>query len=164
VTTGDFLAVAPRPHYDRVVMNPPFAKDADAKHVIHAFDFLAPEGLLVAVLSNGVTFHTTPAAKAFRALLEATGGQLHYLPAHSFRASGTGVDSVVAVLPGPKRTLTAPTPAPSPPTPPVPPAHPDPRTLAKELIVEMQDALVAAEQLLESLELEPAAVRAATDN
>ena len=46
----DFLSATPRPIYDRILMNPPFGKDAHIEHVRHAYDWLAPGGELVAVL------------------------------------------------------------------------------------------------------------------
>lgn len=46
----DFLAATPCPIYDRILMNPPFGKDAHIEHVRHAYDWLAPGGKLVAVL------------------------------------------------------------------------------------------------------------------
>lgn len=101
VLVADFLATSPQPVYDRVVMNPPFARQADIAHVEHAFEALKPGGLLVAVMSQGVTFRQTSAAVAFRARLESLGGQVHPLPDGAFKESGTGVRTVVAVLPRP---------------------------------------------------------------
>jgi hypothetical protein len=49
----DFLPATPRPIYDRVVMNPPFSKDAYIDHVRAAYHWLAPGGELIAVLPNG---------------------------------------------------------------------------------------------------------------
>jgi hypothetical protein len=49
----DFLTATPRPIYDRVVMNPPFSKDAYIDHVRAAYHWLAPGGELIAVLPNG---------------------------------------------------------------------------------------------------------------
>ncbi|WP_310425377.1 class I SAM-dependent methyltransferase [Chamaesiphon sp. VAR_48_metabat_135_sub] len=49
----DFLFATPRPMYDRVLMNPPFSKDAYIDHVRAAYDWLAPGGELVAVLPSG---------------------------------------------------------------------------------------------------------------
>jgi hypothetical protein len=46
----DFLTATPRPIYDRILMNPPFGKDAHIEHVRHAYDWLLPGGELVAVL------------------------------------------------------------------------------------------------------------------
>lgn len=101
VIVGDFLTTSPQPVYGRVVMNPPFARQADIAHVDHAWKALKPGGLLVAVMSNGVTFRQTPAAVAFRSRLEELGGELHPLPEGAFKESGTGVHTVIAVLPKP---------------------------------------------------------------
>jgi predicted RNA methylase len=99
VLVEDFLATSPRPVYDRVVMNPPFAKQADITHVKHAWTALKPGGRLVAVMSAGVTFRQTSTAVAFRSRLKALGGELHPLPEGSFKESGTGVNTVIVVLP-----------------------------------------------------------------
>ncbi|MDX2996388.1 class I SAM-dependent methyltransferase [Streptomyces scabiei] len=101
VLVADFLTTSPQPVYDRVVMNPPFARQSDIVHVEHAYTALRPGGLLVAVMSVGVTFRQTAAATRFRALLDAVGGELHPLPEGAFRESGTGVNTVIAVLPKP---------------------------------------------------------------
>lgn len=97
--TADFLTVAPESVYDRVVMNPAFMKQADIKHVTHAHLFLKPGGLLVAVMAAGVTFRTDARTKAFIELLEDRGGYLEPLPENSFKASGTGASTVIAVIP-----------------------------------------------------------------
>ncbi|MFE7233979.1 methyltransferase [Streptomyces sp. NPDC057596] len=99
VLTTDFLTTSPKPAYDRVVMNPPFAKGADITHVKHAWEALKPGGQLVAVMSAGVTFRQTSSAVAFRSRLEALGGELHPLPEGAFKESGTGVNTVIAVIP-----------------------------------------------------------------
>lgn len=101
VITADFLTTDPQPVYDRVVMNPPFAREADLIHVKHAWETLKPGGRLVAVMSAGVTFRQTNRAVAFRSRLEALGGTLHPLPEGAFKESGTGVNTVIAVLPKP---------------------------------------------------------------
>ncbi|MGW2725535.1 methyltransferase [Streptomyces sp. NPDC001492] len=99
VLVRDFLATEPGTGYDRVVMNPPFARQDDIRHVLHAHRFLKPGGLLVAVMSNGVTFRDTPLTRQFRSLLEAEGGQIHPLPEGAFKETGTGVHTVIAVIP-----------------------------------------------------------------
>jgi hypothetical protein len=50
VGLGDFLKTPHEALYDRVVMNPPFTKGQDVKHVIHATGFLARGGKLFAIL------------------------------------------------------------------------------------------------------------------
>lgn len=101
VLVADFLTTSPQPVYDRVVMNPPFARQADIAHVNHAWKAVKPGGRLVAVMSAGVTFRTTAPAVTFRNQLEALGGELHPLPEGAFKESGTGVNTVIAVLPKP---------------------------------------------------------------
>ena len=49
----DFLSRLPHGSYDRVVMNPPFDLERDIDHVMHAMEFLKPDGLLVAIMSAG---------------------------------------------------------------------------------------------------------------
>lgn len=100
VRNEDFLAAEPAPVYDRVVMNPPFAKQADIKHVTHALRFLAPGGLLVAVMSAGVTFRTDARTTEFRRLVDERGGSIEDNPAGSFKESGTDVNTVTVVVPG----------------------------------------------------------------
>lgn len=94
---GDFLETAPNPVYDRVVMNPPFARQADIAHVTHALKFLKPEGLLVAVMSAGVVFRSGR-AEDFRRLITDHGGSLEKLPDGAFLESGTGVNTVIAFM------------------------------------------------------------------
>jgi methylase of polypeptide subunit release factors len=53
---GDFLQAEPRAEYDRILMNPPFGRQADIKHVLHALKFLKPGGRLVSVMAASVAF------------------------------------------------------------------------------------------------------------
>lgn len=96
----DFLAQAPEASYDRIVMNPPFAKQADIHHVNHALRFLKPGGLLVSVMSAGVTFRDNKLTQDFRDLIRARGGDIEVLPDGAFKESGTGVRTVVVTIPG----------------------------------------------------------------
>ena len=84
--------------FDRVVMNPPFAMQADIKHVTHAFDFLKSGGRLVAIMGAGVLFRQDKSATTFRALVDDCGGTIDPLPAGSFKESGTMANTVVVVL------------------------------------------------------------------
>lgn len=101
VTAADFLTVRELDTgmFDRVVMNPPFAGQADIAHVRHALAFLRPGGLLVSVMSAGTLFRTNKAASDFRDLIIAMGGRMEPLPAKSFTSAGTGTGTLVAVVP-----------------------------------------------------------------
>lgn len=54
----DFLGCNPAAHkrqnYPRIVMNPPFTRDQDIAHVEHALKFLAPGGILVAIMLDSL--------------------------------------------------------------------------------------------------------------
>lgn len=90
--------------FDAVVMNPPFSKRQDLAHVRHAYRFVAPGGVLVAVMSAGVKFRQDRLATEFRALVESEGGEITDLPDESFRESGTGVRAVVVRIRKPARS------------------------------------------------------------
>ena len=48
----DFLTAKPSPVYDRIIANPPFAKNQDIEHIRTMYDWLAPGGVLVSVASR----------------------------------------------------------------------------------------------------------------
>lgn len=99
VTQADFLTVEPVQEYDRVVMNPPFSKQQDIKHVLHALKFLRPDGLLVSVMSASVSFRENKLTTDFRNMVAAKGGSIDPLPEGSFKTSGTMVNTVVVTIP-----------------------------------------------------------------
>ncbi len=96
----DFLKVAPptRPHYTRVLMNPPFRNGADIEHVTHASKFLAPGGLLVAIMWPGWRTARTKKAVAFRALIEKYHHTVEEIEAGAFAESGTQIATVMLKL------------------------------------------------------------------
>lgn len=96
---ADFLSIEPDPVYDRVLMNPPFMKQADVHHVMHAHKFLKPGGRLVAVMSAGITFRENRLTVSFRDLVQEKGGSTEPLPEASFKSSGTMVNTVIVVIP-----------------------------------------------------------------
>lgn len=100
LVNADFLAVEPFPEYDRVVMNPPFAKQQDIKHVLHALKFLKPGGLLVSVMASSVTFRDNKMTQDFRDLIRERGGDIEALPEGAFKQSGTMVRTVIVTIPG----------------------------------------------------------------
>lgn len=95
---GDFLAFDTDERFDFVLMNPPFAKQADIDHVNHAFTFLKPGGRLVAIMAASILFRDNAKTQAFREFLEAHGGEVVENPAGSFKESGTAVNTVTVVV------------------------------------------------------------------
>lgn len=97
-TTGWLLAGG---RFDRVVMNPPFAKRADIAHVRHAFSMLKPGGRLVAIMSAGVEFREDALAREFRAFVATCRGSIERLPDGSFSESGTAVRTCLVTMEAP---------------------------------------------------------------
>jgi SAM-dependent methyltransferase len=97
VTTGDFMSMIPCGSFDVVVMNPPFEKQQDIKHVMHACSFLKPGGRLVAIMSASFTFRSDKRSIEFREFVEQY-GSFHNNPEGSFKSSGTGVNTVTVII------------------------------------------------------------------
>ena len=95
VVQRDFLTEEPFPLYDRVAMNPPFARQADIVHVLHAVKFLKPGGRLVSVMSPTWQTRSTKIAHEFRGFLKSLNAVTVDLPDGSFKDSGTGVNAVI---------------------------------------------------------------------
>ncbi len=94
VIADDFMKLADR-KFDRIIMNPPFSKQQDVDHVQHAYELLAPGGVLVAVMAAGITFRDNAKTMDLRNCIAACRGEIDPLPAGSFKSSGTGVNTVI---------------------------------------------------------------------
>jgi hypothetical protein len=93
---GDFLDLKPQTTglYDRVIMNPPFDRERDIDHVMHALKFLKPDGLLVAIMSAHTEFAESRKAVAFREHIAKLNGKFSDNPSGSFSSVGTNVNTL----------------------------------------------------------------------
>ena len=98
VAGGDFMAEAGRDLYDVILMNPPFERQQDIDHVVRAWQVLAEDGILVAIMSPAYQFRSDKKSAAFREFLSAQSESEDILPAGSFKQSGTNVNTVMVVL------------------------------------------------------------------
>ena len=102
VLHANFLQMTVREIYTHIVMNPPFFGTHYMQHVMHAFDFLLPGGVLVAVLPATAETSETKAHKAFQEWVKTHSDYRHRmfqdLPPESFAASGTRVNTVYIKL------------------------------------------------------------------
>jgi predicted RNA methylase len=100
VWPGDFLRCSTWADvggaFDRIVANPPFGQgQRDVDHVLHMHACLKPGGLLVSVMADGVMWRDNRKSSGFRQFVERNGGTFEKLPAGSFRAAGTNVQTCV---------------------------------------------------------------------
>lgn len=94
VYPGNFLAYDGGP-YDRIVMNPPFTRQQDVAHVLHALTMLSNSGVLVSVMAAGVNFRMDRRTKDFWQVVNQKNHSIEELPAGTFKESGTMVSTVV---------------------------------------------------------------------
>jgi len=90
---GDFLEQCPEQlgRFGAVVMNPPFRRGTDVRHILHARRFLEPGGVLVALCYGGVTQ---------RRQLAGIVDSWVDLPEHSFRCEGTDAPAALVTWRG----------------------------------------------------------------
>lgn len=102
VVPGDFLTLDwpenAALQYDAVVMNPPFSKCQDVRHISHAWGFLKPGGTLVSVASSGTKFRSDKLTQEFRSWVNELRGEIIDLPDGSFSESGTEVSTIIIKL------------------------------------------------------------------
>lgn len=84
--------------FDKIIMNPPFSKGQDIKHVRRAWDRLKPGGVLVAIMSPGWTFNENSRSTEFREFVAAQNGETHEVEAGTFKESGTMIRTVIVKL------------------------------------------------------------------
>lgn len=98
IVGNDFLAH--QGAYDRILMNPPFEEGHDRAHVRHAYECLAPGGILVSIMGEASFVLQGQKYANFRAWLASINAQHESLPTGSFlaseRSTGTATHFVVA--------------------------------------------------------------------
>ncbi|EEP4004750.1 methyltransferase [Salmonella enterica] len=91
---ADFLSYQPDNPFDVIIMNPPFLKRSDIKHVMHAIAMLTKNGRLQAILSAGVLFRKDNLTVALTERVKQLGGNFTPLPVATFKESGVNVNTV----------------------------------------------------------------------
>lgn len=87
VRHADFLECSSLGVFDRIIMNPPFERGADIKHILHAREMLKAGGRLVAICADG-----TRQAETLKPLADTW----EELPEGTF--AGTGVRTVLLTI------------------------------------------------------------------
>jgi predicted RNA methylase len=94
VQQADFLLLDPNDFkgIEIAVLNPPFTKNQDCKHVEHAYKFLNSEGKLVAIMANNQT------REPFKDLIKGKRYEIEELEVGRFKSSGTMVSTLILTL------------------------------------------------------------------
>lgn len=84
--------------YDKIIMNPPFGKRLDAKHIVKAFnEHLADGGTLVAIHSQGISSASDKASKEFQKLVDEYGVLQESYTGNEFKNSGKGTNVATTI-------------------------------------------------------------------
>lgn len=91
---ADFLTVELAERPDVVVVNPPFTRGTDIKHVMRAYRCVRPGGRVIAIMSGGTPDAVSKVAKELHALYPM------WVPVadEAFKESGTLVKTVICVI------------------------------------------------------------------
>lgn len=98
VITGQDFLLYEGEQWDRIIMNPPFSHQQDIDHVMKAYELLAPNGILVSVMSVSFRFRSNKKSEEFRDFLETVGASQFDLSEGAFKESGTMIRTCVVVI------------------------------------------------------------------
>lgn len=86
--------------FDKILMNPPFQKRTDAKHIAQAFENLKDGGILVAVHSSGIITSTDKYSKKYQELFSNYGTHREKIDSGAFKNSGKGtmIETYISVF------------------------------------------------------------------
>jgi predicted RNA methylase len=88
----DFLDIKAAEKYDVVVMNPPFTRNQDCKHVAHALKFLKDGGRLVSIMAGNTS------RKQFNELVDGLDYEVFDVEEGAFKESGTNIRTIILVI------------------------------------------------------------------
>ena len=84
--------------YDRIIANPPFAKNADIEHVYQMYEFCKPGGRIVSVVSKHWKLSNNQKEKTFRNWLKQNKTKEYTIEKGAFKSSGTMIESLIIVI------------------------------------------------------------------
>jgi len=95
---SDFLNVSIPLDINRIIMNPPFAKQQDIQHVLHAVKD-SPKGTrIVAIMSEGTFFRKNKKTNEFWEYINQYPNTTIDLPDKAFKSSGTNVKTRILIV------------------------------------------------------------------
>jgi type I restriction-modification system DNA methylase subunit len=75
--------------FDKIIMNPPFTRQQDIDHILHASSLLANHGILVSIVSESPFFRTNKKSVEFRKFLDSVNAEVIKNDDGAFKKSGT---------------------------------------------------------------------------
>jgi predicted RNA methylase len=81
--------------FDRIIANPPFARNQDINHIYKMYLTLKKGGIMVSMASKHWTFSQNKKETYFRNWLERVGAEVDSVEAGAFKESGTNIETVI---------------------------------------------------------------------
>jgi len=97
IKQADFLELSFTKLIDKIIMNPPFTKGQDVRHILHAWNWLKPGGRLVSIVSESPFFRENKTSIEFRQWMQENNVENYDLDAGAFKQSGTMVKTKIIV-------------------------------------------------------------------
>jgi|GEM_PF-973517 len=95
---SDFLTAKAHNYYDRIVANPPFAKNQDIDHIYEMYNCLKEGGRLVSVSSKHWQYSGNKREVKFREWLEEIGAEIIEVESGEFKESGTSIATCIVII------------------------------------------------------------------
>lgn len=95
---ADFLQINTAHKYNRIVANPPFAKNQDIDHVYKMWEVLKPGGRIVSIVSTHWKLCDNKKESQFRSWLREINAQIQDVPQGIFKESGTNVATCILII------------------------------------------------------------------
>lgn len=93
VSCADFINMTAPRNYNKIIMNPPFSKQKDVDHILHAHSLLSGRGILVSIVSESPFFRVNKKSAEFRKFLNDNNAEIIKNPEGTFKISGTMVNT-----------------------------------------------------------------------
>lgn len=94
----DFLTLDRPQNFDKIIANPPFAKNKDIDHIRKMFECLKPKGRIVSMASNHWRNSGNKKEKDFRLWVAGLDADIKDIKAGSFKESGTNVATCIIII------------------------------------------------------------------
>jgi Methyltransferase small domain len=101
-TEKDFLTADENIKYDRIIANPPFAKNQDIDHIYKMWKCLKEGGRIVTIASRHWQLSKNKKETAFKDWLKSVNAEIEEIPAGTFKESGTTISSLILIIEKPK--------------------------------------------------------------
>ena len=94
----DFLTADEGIKYDRIIANPPFAKNQDIDHIYKMWKCLRNGGRIVTIASKHWQLSNNKKEVAFKDWLKSVDAIIQEIPAGTFKESGTTISAVILII------------------------------------------------------------------